>query len=300
MPALAPHDNANADRVQQERIGEEQHDDRVRRARAGSTRAGRRASRAATIAAIADARSTDGSKRVIAANTTTIASAVAVRGPSRSRRSSGAASAITNATFSPDTASRCERPGVAVVVDHRRRDPAGVAEQEAGDERARRRRERPGAAQDRPSRIAFATASRPRGDDSSTTCTSSSAADRVPPPRPVVVRAAAERREPAREHDMVAGLDHAQRRDVVAGRPARAACGARRARRRPGPARSPRRWDPTGSSVASPAHRRRVAAVRSPAAAASAPARRGRDPSTAHAEQRAARRRRTRPAPADA
>ena len=47
---------------------------------------------------------------VMAANTSTTANAVAVRAPSRSRRSSGAASAITNATFSPETASRCDRP----------------------------------------------------------------------------------------------------------------------------------------------------------------------------------------------
>ena len=61
--------------------------------------------------ASADARSTDGSKRVIVANSSTIAE----RGrrcarPSGSRRSSGPNSASVNATFSPDTASRCDSP----------------------------------------------------------------------------------------------------------------------------------------------------------------------------------------------
>jgi hypothetical protein len=40
----------------------------------------------------------------MAANTSTIASATPVRAPSRSRRSNGAANAITNATFSPENA----------------------------------------------------------------------------------------------------------------------------------------------------------------------------------------------------
>ena len=58
----------------------------------------------------ADARSTDGSKRVIVANNNTITIAAIVRGPRASRRSNGPKSASVNATFSPDTASRCDRP----------------------------------------------------------------------------------------------------------------------------------------------------------------------------------------------
>ena len=100
----------------------------------------------ATIAS-ADARSTDGSKRVIVANSSTIAIAATVRGPSASRRSSGPNSASVNATFSPDTASRCERPESRYAGDDVVGNRAGVAEQEAGEQRAWRRRQRRGAAQ---------------------------------------------------------------------------------------------------------------------------------------------------------
>src|SRR5581483_10504312 len=61
-------------------------------------------------AAIADARSTDGSKRVTSAKNPMTASVATRRGRSVSRRSRGPARASTNATFSPETASRCESP----------------------------------------------------------------------------------------------------------------------------------------------------------------------------------------------
>ena len=62
------------------------------------------------IVVSADARSTEGSKRVAAAKHATIAIAVAVRGTNESRPSSGAKTTSTNATFAPETARRCDRP----------------------------------------------------------------------------------------------------------------------------------------------------------------------------------------------
>ena len=70
-------------------------------------------------------------------------------------------------------------------------------------------------------RIEFATASRPCGADSCSTVDFVDLADGMAPPRPIVVRTGAQRREPAREHDVVTGFDHSQRSDVVAGRPGR-------------------------------------------------------------------------------
>lgn len=62
------------------------------------------------VRAIATARSTDGSQRVIAPNTTTTTTPRANRARWPRRRRAGAARASTNATLDPETASRCDRP----------------------------------------------------------------------------------------------------------------------------------------------------------------------------------------------
>ena len=62
--------------------------------------------------AMTPARSTDGSKRVRTMNQPIRARVAAQRDHGRSRRSSGEAAAIKNATFSPDTAVRCDSPDV--------------------------------------------------------------------------------------------------------------------------------------------------------------------------------------------
>ena len=64
----------------------------------------------AAIAAMVTARSTDGSNRVTSAKKASSVSVTAHRGPSLSRRSSGPLRTSRNATFWPDTASRCVRP----------------------------------------------------------------------------------------------------------------------------------------------------------------------------------------------
>src|SRR5581483_5769688 len=61
-------------------------------------------------AAIAHARRTDGSQRVIVPNSTSTDNAEANRACRGNRRNNGPASASTNATFSPDTTRRCESP----------------------------------------------------------------------------------------------------------------------------------------------------------------------------------------------
>ena len=66
--------------------------------------------RVTASAAIADARSTDGSKRVITPNSPITTSVASSRGHSRSRRSTGPTIASAKATFCPDTASRCVSP----------------------------------------------------------------------------------------------------------------------------------------------------------------------------------------------
>ena len=60
--------------------------------------------------AITPARSTDGSKRVSAMNQPIRARVAAHLHHGRNRRSSGDAAAMTNATFSPETAVRCDSP----------------------------------------------------------------------------------------------------------------------------------------------------------------------------------------------
>lgn len=64
----------------------------------------------AATAAIAVARTTDGSQRVSSANPASTASVAAQRTPNRSRVSTGAATTSTNATFCPDTARMWVRP----------------------------------------------------------------------------------------------------------------------------------------------------------------------------------------------
>lgn len=64
----------------------------------------------AAIAAMAEARSTEGSKRVITPKSPTTTSVATQRHRSPSRRSSGRATTSTNATFSPETTSRCDSP----------------------------------------------------------------------------------------------------------------------------------------------------------------------------------------------
>ena len=64
----------------------------------------------AAMAAIAAALDTDGSKRVMSANSATTARTSASRGHRRRRRPTGAITASTKATFSPDTARRWVRP----------------------------------------------------------------------------------------------------------------------------------------------------------------------------------------------
>ena len=83
----------------------------------------------------ADARSTDGSKRVAAAKQTMTASASPVRGNNESRRNSGANTSRTNATFAPDTARRCDRPDARYSSRISIRERARVSEQEAGEQR---------------------------------------------------------------------------------------------------------------------------------------------------------------------
>ena len=82
------------------------------------------------------ARSTDGSHRVMVPNSTSTPRPPASRPNSPSRRSSGAHSARTNATFSPDTATKMREARGAELLGDRVGDPAGVAEEEAGEQRA--------------------------------------------------------------------------------------------------------------------------------------------------------------------
>ena len=109
IPALAPHDSQNA--TEWSRNGSSTSNAMIASASARTLDAGRPTNDDpnATIAS-ADARSTDGSKRVIVANINTITAAATVRRPSESRRNNGPNSASVNATFSPDTASRCDSP----------------------------------------------------------------------------------------------------------------------------------------------------------------------------------------------
>ncbi len=69
-----------------------------------------RAKAVAASPAITPARSTDGSNRVSRQKNAMTPTVRNQRGPSRSRRSTGATSASTKATFSPDTARRCVSP----------------------------------------------------------------------------------------------------------------------------------------------------------------------------------------------
>ena len=134
MPALAPHESSER-RPSAARNGStsEQHDHRVREHAHAST-PGRPASVASSaIAAIADARSTDGSKRVIAAKTTTIAERE--RGPAAERQP--AQQRAGEREHERDVLARdreqVRQAGVAVVVDDSVGDATRVAEQEAGD-----------------------------------------------------------------------------------------------------------------------------------------------------------------------
>ena len=93
----------------------------------------RRRRPAARTAAIAIARSTDGSHRVIVPKHTRTASAMTTGHAGGAARSNGANSASTNATFSPDTAVRCVSPAArncSVSSSGRR----GVTEQEPGEQ----------------------------------------------------------------------------------------------------------------------------------------------------------------------
>jgi len=116
----------------------------------------------AAVSAMATARRTDGSQRVIAPNTTTTAAPRAKRARRPRRRRTGAASASTNATFEPETASRCDSPearnsstvrsGIPRVSPSRKpaRRPRCAAGRDAPPARTRRR---------------SAFAARSRGDD---------------------------------------------------------------------------------------------------------------------------------------
>ena len=136
-----------ADRVEEERVGDEQADrgKRVRMRLAGTGRP--RNVAAIAMPAIAEARRTDGSQRVIVPKRTRISSPTTSRLPSRSRTSNGVATARTNATFAPLTAKRWLRPasrklptrssGIARVSPSR--NPASTARSVAGSPSAPRR-----------------------------------------------------------------------------------------------------------------------------------------------------------------
>ena len=239
MPALAPHDSANATECSEERIDEQQRDRPRRRARARSTRAGHPASRAA--------RSPPSPKR--ATPTARSGSSPRTRSRSRARWRCGRRAAAGGAAARP-TPSRTRRsrprPRAGATRPESRyapmtgagmprvspsRKPATSARGVGASERVPRRMTRPDRVRDREQPVR-----RGQLDDARLV----EAADGVAPPGPIVVHARTQRREPACEHHVIAGLDHPQRGDVVARGARRAACGARRGRRRPGSARSPR------------------------------------------------------------
>ncbi len=89
----------------------------------------------AASAAIAEARSTDGSKRVITPKSPITTRVAPSRGQRRRRRSSGPASARAKATFCPDTASRCVRPAPSEGVGKVGRLLPVVADDQAREER---------------------------------------------------------------------------------------------------------------------------------------------------------------------
>ena len=123
--------------MQQERVDEQQRD---RGEDQHPHAAGRSPEAPAIIAttAIAIARSTDGSQRVMVPKHTSTTNRGDDPAPSPDRRSSGANSASTNATFSPETAMRCVSPAARNCVGERLRAPRAC--RRAGSRRAARGR----------------------------------------------------------------------------------------------------------------------------------------------------------------
>ena len=110
MPALAPHDSQNATECSRNGSSEQERDRPRARARARSTRAGRRTTSPtrrspAPRRAAPTARSASSSRTAARSRARRPCAARAAR-----RRSNGPKSASVNATFSPDTASRCDSP----------------------------------------------------------------------------------------------------------------------------------------------------------------------------------------------
>ena len=113
--------------------------------------------------AMTPARSTDGSNRVSIMNQPISPSVADHRHHGRIRRKHGDAAASTNATFSPETAVRCDRPEVrnAVTIDSGsrasspmtrpvNRAASGAADRRLGDTAQRRANTRRGAVERRP------------------------------------------------------------------------------------------------------------------------------------------------------
>ncbi len=109
MPRLAAHDSANP--TECTRNGSTSSNAMAASSSTRTPWTGRpRWPATSAIDAITIARSTDGSQRVMVPKSTSTDSAPTRRPRNASRRSTGAISASTNATFSPDTAVRCESP----------------------------------------------------------------------------------------------------------------------------------------------------------------------------------------------
>ena len=85
--------------------------------------------------AINPARSTDGSKRVMAMNQPINPTDAAQRADGRSRRSSGPAAAMTKREVLAGHGCQVRQPCVAERLDHRRRLASVVADDQAGEQR---------------------------------------------------------------------------------------------------------------------------------------------------------------------
>ena len=228
IPALAPHDSRNATECSRNGSTTSNAITAKRDARARSTRAGRRTTSRARRPPAPIARSTEGSNRVIVANISTIATRDDRAGTrARAGAASGPNNASVNATFSPETASRCESPSRGTP---RRRRRARRGCRRAGTRPAARASSAPAAwcPRNTTARSEFGEAHRAARRGERQHLGSVQAADRVPPARAIVEARRVQRPEPAAEHDAVARLEHAQRGARRRRTQPRTGCGDRR------------------------------------------------------------------------
>ena len=133
---------------------------------------------------------------------------------SRRRRSTGSAIASANATLAPGHGEQVAEARGAEVVDEVRRDGAGVAEHEAGEQRTRGGREGVGAAQHHAARRVGDHEPRPVRARDGVHALHLDRGDGVAPAQPR--REPREWGEPAAQPDPVTGLEHPQRALLVA------------------------------------------------------------------------------------